>query len=82
VATCVREQTEVPLRAGDTLVTFTDGLVERRDEGIDAGLERLRHAVGAMDGLPLVAGVNGLVRSLRDERFDDDITVLGLRRQG
>lgn len=82
VATCVREQTEVPLRAGDTLVTFTDGLVERRDEGIDAGLERLRHAVGAMDGLPLVAGVNGLVRSLRDERFDDDIAVLGLRRQG
>jgi serine phosphatase RsbU (regulator of sigma subunit) len=30
-----------PYQAGDTLVLYTDGLIERRDEDIDAGLGRL-----------------------------------------
>ncbi|GAA2145125.1 PP2C family protein-serine/threonine phosphatase [Glycomyces algeriensis] len=30
-----------PYAAGDTLVLYTDGLIERRDEDIDAGLNRL-----------------------------------------
>jgi CheY-like chemotaxis protein len=34
-----------PLRAGDTLLLYTDGLVERRQESIDIGIERLRAAV-------------------------------------
>jgi len=32
----------VPLPASGTLLAFTDGLVERRGEVIDAGLDRLR----------------------------------------
>ncbi len=36
---------EVPLRAGDVLVLYTDGLVENRDESLDEGLEKLRSAV-------------------------------------
>ena len=32
------------LSAGDTLVLYSDGLVERRDETLDDGLERLRLA--------------------------------------
>ena len=39
-----RSQT-VPFPAGSTLVLYTDGLVERRGESIDDGLERLR-AIG------------------------------------
>jgi hypothetical protein len=35
----------VQLKPGDTLVLYTDGLVERRGEVIDAGLERLAGAV-------------------------------------
>jgi serine phosphatase RsbU (regulator of sigma subunit) len=36
-----RPQATVPYTPGDTLVLYTDGLVERRGEDIDAGLRRL-----------------------------------------
>ncbi|MEQ4716036.1 SpoIIE family protein phosphatase [Nonomuraea sp. B19D2] len=38
-------QADLPYTAGDTLVLYTDGLVERRGEDIDAGLARLTGAV-------------------------------------
>lgn len=37
-----------PLEAGSTTVLFSDGLVERRDESIEVGLERLRQAVSEL----------------------------------
>ncbi|MCX4879105.1 MULTISPECIES: PP2C family protein-serine/threonine phosphatase [unclassified Streptomyces] len=36
-----RPQARVPFAEGDTLVLYTDGLIERRSEDIDAGLGRL-----------------------------------------
>ncbi|MEU7378009.1 SpoIIE family protein phosphatase [Streptomyces albidoflavus] len=36
-----RPQASLPYRTGDTLVLYTDGLVERRGEDIDVGLDRL-----------------------------------------
>ncbi|MFJ9776175.1 SpoIIE family protein phosphatase [Kitasatospora sp. NPDC101157] len=36
-----RPQTGTAYHHGDTLVLYTDGLIERRDEDIDTGLERL-----------------------------------------
>lgn len=44
-----RPQADLPYSAGDTLVLYTDGLIERRGEDIDTGLYRLtdtlcRHA--------------------------------------
>ncbi|HWF50661.1 MAG TPA: PP2C family protein-serine/threonine phosphatase, partial [Solirubrobacteraceae bacterium] len=36
-----------PVAAGDTLIFYTDGLVERRGESLDAGLERLAGTVAA-----------------------------------
>ncbi|MFJ3306800.1 PP2C family protein-serine/threonine phosphatase [Streptomyces sp. NPDC086549] len=36
-----RPQAALPYTPGDTLVLYTDGLIERRDEDIDTGLERL-----------------------------------------
>ncbi|WP_367318581.1 SpoIIE family protein phosphatase [Streptomyces sp. HUAS ZL42] len=40
-----RPQAGLPYRPGDTLVLYTDGLIERRGEDIDAGLERLTTAL-------------------------------------
>ncbi|MDN0200553.1 SpoIIE family protein phosphatase [Streptomyces sp. S.PNR 29] len=40
-----RPQAGLPYGPGDTLVLYTDGLIERRDEDIDAGLERLTTAM-------------------------------------
>ncbi|MGW3634954.1 PP2C family protein-serine/threonine phosphatase [Streptomyces sp. NPDC005122] len=41
-----RPQAGQPYSPGDTLVLYTDGLIERRDEDIDAGLARLTEALG------------------------------------
>ncbi len=60
-----------------TLLAFTDGLVERRGESIDAGLERLQHAATAnhceLDDL-----LGKLVEELRHDG-DDDTAIAGLR---
>lgn len=45
-----RPQTVVPFNEDDTLVLYTDGLVERRGEDIDAGLTRLTDALARHRG--------------------------------
>lgn len=44
------EETSVPLEAGATVVLLTDGLVERRGEPIDEGLERVRGVLATLVG--------------------------------
>jgi serine phosphatase RsbU (regulator of sigma subunit) len=72
------EMSSVRFNSGDTLLLYTDGLIERRDTGIDADFERLRCA------LPLGAARPGqLVDQLIDELHptavhDDDIAVLAV----
>ncbi|MEU0457504.1 SpoIIE family protein phosphatase [Streptomyces sp. NPDC006129] len=46
-----RPQAGLPYTPGDTLVLYTDGLVERRDEDIDAGLGRLTSVLSRHSGL-------------------------------
>jgi serine phosphatase RsbU (regulator of sigma subunit) len=65
---------------GDTLLAFTDGLIERRDEDIDTGLDRLARAVPALAAAPLASGLERLVEAVRDDTYDDDMAALGLRR--
>ncbi|MGW2201460.1 PP2C family protein-serine/threonine phosphatase [Streptomyces sp. NPDC001774] len=47
----LRPQSGTAYRPGDTLVLYTDGLIERRDEDIDHGLDRLTAALGDINGL-------------------------------
>lgn len=46
-----RPQAGLAYRPGDTLVLYTDGLIERRDEDIDAGLSRLTEALSRFRAL-------------------------------
>ena len=67
---------------GGALVLFTDGLVERRDESLDVGFERLRAARFDPD-----ADADALCRlaveaCLADAPSRDDVCVLALRRTG
>jgi PAS domain S-box-containing protein len=77
-----RQQTSFSIEPGNTLVFYSDGLVENRRRGVDAGLDEL---VGvAADASPEVVGdpeilVNFLVdRMLAGYEQDDDVTVLAL----
>jgi serine phosphatase RsbU (regulator of sigma subunit) len=72
----------VPFGIGDTLLAFTDGLIERRDEDIDSGLERLARAVPYLGASDLAAGVVDVVEAVRDDTYDDDMAALALRRIG
>ncbi|MEU4097013.1 SpoIIE family protein phosphatase [Streptomyces sp. NPDC026673] len=46
-----RPQAALPYRPGDTLVLYTDGLIERRGEDIDTGLARLTTALADQPAL-------------------------------
>jgi Stage II sporulation protein E (SpoIIE) len=61
-----------------TILAFTDGLVERRGEVIDTGLERLRSLTS---GSPLVLDdlLSKLLVDMRDGGFSDDMAILAVR---
>jgi len=70
--------TTIPL-APETIVAFyTDGLVERRGESIDAGLERLRQAMSL--GAPHVVARDIMRRLIGGFVPQDDIALVVMRR--
>jgi serine/threonine-protein kinase RsbW len=78
-----RTDTTVQLTAGDRLLLYTDGLVERRDTGLDERLEVLEAASADIVGAPLESAVSELVaRLLVDEQHRDDVCVLLLEWAG
>jgi anti-sigma regulatory factor (Ser/Thr protein kinase) len=65
------------LEPGMTALLYTDGLVERRGERLDAGLARLREAVaggGAPDALVAAA-----LEATEAHAADDDVTLVAVR---
>ncbi|HWE57162.1 MAG TPA: PP2C family protein-serine/threonine phosphatase [Acidimicrobiales bacterium] len=67
--------------AGSTLVAFTDGLIERRGEGLGAGLDRLAAAAGRAPAASEEL-ITHLVDDLAASRQEDDIAVLAVRFVG
>jgi hypothetical protein len=70
--------TTVSAPAGATLLAFTDGLVERRGESIDAGLERLRARADA-NHATLDELLTRVLGELRDGGAEDDSALAGIR---
>ncbi len=72
----------VKLAPGSTLLLYTDGLVERRGETLDVGLNRLVETAGlAPSGLDDACDYL-LERLVGDDRAADDVAVLALRFVG
>ena len=71
-------QDEVTLRPGATVVLYTDGLVERRGEDLDVGIESLRGLSAQLTG-SLADAPEALVRGRLPEGPDDDVAVLVAR---
>jgi PAS domain S-box-containing protein len=77
-----RDQAAFALAPGAGFLLYTDGLVERRDEPIDAGLERLTSAVRARRGAAPHELVEALPPALlAPAAHDDDVCVLCFRRR-
>ncbi|MEW2162830.1 SpoIIE family protein phosphatase [Streptomyces sp. NPDC007084] len=76
----IRDHT-ADLPPGSTLALYTDGLVERRTQGIDPGIRRLAEALGAQRAADLDLDLEGaadrmLDPLLRDSQRDDDVCLL------
>jgi serine phosphatase RsbU (regulator of sigma subunit) len=71
--------TSIELRPDSTLLLYTDGLIERRDVGTDERLAALVASAAAHRDEPPDQLCTTLCDELRDERREDDATVLALR---
>jgi anti-sigma regulatory factor (Ser/Thr protein kinase) len=74
-----RRTTTITVAPGALLCLYTDGLVERRDTPLDAGLQRLCESVvaGPVDSVCAQA----MARFVGDDPPGDDVALLALRRQ-
>lgn len=71
-------KTSMPFESGDTVLFYSDGLIERRSTGLDADFERLRLAIPLEADRP-GALVDELVDRLHPAAVhDDDIAVLAV----
>ena len=81
-ATTPREQESIPFPQGSLLVLYTDGLVERRGEDIDVGLERLRSIV---DALPPTCSArearDSIMAELQLAEREDDVAIVVVRNR-
>lgn len=74
-----RHDHAVAMFPGDTLFLYTDGLVERRDSSLEAGLRRLRSTLEELAGVPLEELCERVVARMVPKRQDDDVALLALR---
>lgn len=69
----------VPVPPGAVVVGYTDGLVERRHESLDTGLERLRSAIEPVR--PGLVCERVMAASIGSRVPEDDIALIALRRK-
>lgn len=74
-----RRRTSITLQPGALLCFYTDGLVERRDTSLDAGLQRLCESVSASPVDSVCRTV--MAQLIGDDPPGDDVAVLAVRRQ-
>ncbi|WP_104524287.1 SpoIIE family protein phosphatase [Blastococcus atacamensis] len=76
---CERPEVEVEVSAGSTLLLYTDGLVERRDEALDEGIGRAADAL--VEGRHLGPAQLGalLTERLLSDAPDDDVAFVLFR---
>lgn len=74
--TTVRDEASCALPPGSRLLLYTDGLIERRAQLIDQGMERLATAAAARRDDPGSRLVSALLRELPDSDHPDDVCIL------
>jgi len=73
------ESKVIPIAPNSTLILYTDGLVERRGESLEAGLQRLRETA-SVEGLSTDDLLANVLDSLLDQEVsEDDTAILAIR---
>ena len=73
------DETTVMVGRAATLIAYTDGLVERRGEVLDVGLERLRGAAVTASAGSVDDVVSSLVNDLLKAENSDDTAIIAVR---
>ena len=74
-----RRESVVSLERGSTVLLYTDGLIERRDADLDAGLVRLRDTLLELADRPLEEMLDEVIERLVHGRPEDDVAVVAVR---
>jgi serine phosphatase RsbU (regulator of sigma subunit) len=74
-----RRESVVTLARGATVLLYTDGLIERRDADLDAGMVRLREALIELADRPLEELLDELLERLVQGRPEDDVALVAVR---
>jgi len=74
-----RTEGEAVVERGSTVLLYTDGLVERRDQSLQQGLALLRQVLADLVDLPLEDLLDELLRRLLPADRADDVALLALR---
>ena len=77
----VYDDRSIALAVNDALILYTDGLIERRGETIDAGLQRLSQAVSVGPDDPERLCAHILESTASDTQLQDDVTAVVLKLQ-
>jgi serine phosphatase RsbU (regulator of sigma subunit) len=82
----VLDERKISLLPGSTLLLFTDGMTDCRDQhGEPFGLERIKATLGRLGGLPAQAVCDRLMDALRDYQGgavpDDDVTLVAIHAE-
>ena len=75
------ESTTIKVPPSATMLVYTDGLIERRTERIEAGLNRLAGTALQYRTLRLETQVNKIVEEMTRPGSEDDAALLGMRWQ-
>jgi len=80
IAGAVYSEDSVRLEAGDIVLLYTDGLVERRDRDIDAGIAQAERLVADWDpAIPLSHAAGSLHQTLAPRPRVDDVCTVAVR---
>ena len=74
-----RRQTRIALMPGDTLVLYSDGLVEQRGKDVDEGIDELGAHLGALGTLPLGELCDAVLDRMLPEHQEDDVALVAIR---
>jgi len=79
IHTLARHEHTVELLPGDTLVLYTDGLVERRGQDLPDGISFLARALHGASAHPVREVVRSVLARTLPEPGEDDVAIVAVR---
>ncbi len=77
-----RAESVTALQPGATVLLYTDGLIERRGQDLEEGLELLRSSLADLAGTPLEELCAALLARMLPAAAEDDVALVAVRLRG